>query len=255
MIFILRKTSFVAVAWLAVAGSVHAETKIITTPRGAKVEVITDYPAGKGPFPVLVLASGIGYDARQPLPEAVSRAVTARGIAVYRFNWAYWLKDGAKGKPSSDRREELEDLQAVIALSKTDPAVDPARLAVGGKSLGSFVAWRAFQADPSIKLSIELTPLCSQFTPPVTDFPGYYTAYDRETRPSLWILGDHDPACAPKTLYGALSTVPGNARVVVLSGNHSFERPEKIPADTQQTVDLAGAIVADYLTTQLGPRP
>ena len=249
-----KTTACVALAWLAVAGSVHAETRIIATPRGAKVEVIEDYPAGTGPFPVLILASGIGYDARRPLPEAISKAATARGIAVYRFNWAYWVKDGATGKPSSDRREELEDLQSVIALSKTDPAVDPTRLVVGGKSLGSFVAWRAFQADPSIKASVELTPLCSQFTPPVTDFPGYYTAYAKEVRPSLWLLGDNDPACAPKTLYAALSGVAGHARIVVLSGNHTFERPGKSPADTQQTVDLAADIVADYLTTQLGVR-
>jgi len=250
----LKTISLVVLAWLAVAGLVHAETKIITTPRGAKVEVIEDYPAGKGPFPVLILASGIGSDARQPLPDAVSKAVTARGIAVYRFNWAYWVKDGATGKPSSDRHEELEDLQSVITLSKADPSIDPTRVAVGGKSLGSFVAWRAFEGDPSIKASVELTPLCSQFTPPVTDFPGYYTGYDKEARPSLWLLGDNDAACAPKTLYGTLSGVAGNARIVVLSGNHGFARPGKLPADTLQTVDLAADIVADYLTTQLGIR-
>jgi len=250
----LKTVSLAAIVGLVFAGSVHAETKIITTPRGAKVEVIEDYPAGKGPFPVLILASGIGSDARQPLPEAVSKAATAKGIAVYRFNWAYWVKDGANGKPSSDRHEELEDLQSVIALSRTDPAIDPTRVAVGGKSLGSFVAWRAFGADSSIKASVELTPLCSQFTPPVTDFPGYYTAYDKQVRPSLWLLGDNDPACAPKTLYGALSGVAGNARIVVLSGNHGFARPGKSPADTLETVDLAADIVADYLTTQLGLR-
>ena len=254
MTSLLKNASAVAIAYLGLAGSVHAETKIITTPRGDKVDVIADYPSGKGPFPALVLASGIGSDARQPLAEAVSKAVTAKGVAVYRFNWAYWVKDGAKGKPSRDRHEELEDIQSVIALSKTDPAIDPSRVAVGGKSLGSFVAWRAFRVDPSVKVSVELTPLCSQFTPPVTDFHGYYTTYDQEVRPSLWILGDHDPACAPKTLYLALSQAAGNARIVVLSGNHSLEGPEKRPADTAQTDDLAGAVVADYLATQLGSR-
>jgi len=47
-----------------------------------------------------VLGSGPGYHARRPILEGLAQALVKQGIVVYRFNWAYFVKDGEKGVPS-----------------------------------------------------------------------------------------------------------------------------------------------------------
>lgn len=249
-----RLPILVAVSLLWAGLSAQAQTpRPVITARGAEIAVTAGYPTGKGPFPVLILAPGKGARANTALLESVSHAVTAKGIAVYRFDWAYSLHD-PNAQPSVDRSNELQDLQTVLDLARKDPAVDPARVAVAGKSLGSFVAWRAFHADPTIKSAVALTPLCSSFTPPVTNFAEYYTGFATETRPSLWLLGDADSACQPKTLYGNLAGSAGNSRIVVLSGNHGLEGPKPetgSPPSGSETAELAASIIADYVAGQL----
>lgn len=198
----------------------------IATPRGARVEAIADFPAGPGPFPAVVLAPGQAYPMDMPALAQPARRLVELGIAVYRFDWAYSTRT-PRGEPSADLSLELEDLAAVVAAARADPRVDRGKLAVGGKSLGSLVAWRAFSADQSLMGGLFLTPLCSRAAPgqptPAPVAERNYPGFSAERRPMAFILGDHDPLCNPSVLYRFAAHAAGPVRIAVTGGDHLFE--------------------------------
>lgn len=139
-----------------------ADALNLTTLRGAKVEAVVDFPSGPGPFPAVVLAPGQAYHMALPALVQTARRLVDQGVAVYRLNWAYFTRTPKGGGPSDDLSHELEDLSAVLEVARAEPRVDRAKLSVGGKSLGSIVAWRAFSADKSLRSGLFLTPVCSR---------------------------------------------------------------------------------------------
>lgn len=194
------------------------------TPRGAALEVVAEFPAGSGPFAALVLAPGQGYRLERPALAQVARHLLAQGVAVYRFNWAFsGGSGGPAGRPSADLADEMEDMGCVLAAARGDPRVAAAQLFVGGKSLGSLVAWRVLRADPALRGGLLLTPLCNQAlaAPAGENYPGLAA----EARPLLFISGDQDPLCAPAMLYRFAAVAGGNARVAVVGGDHAYESP------------------------------
>ena len=77
------------------------ESLKVETPRGAVLDVISDIPEGKGPFPAVVLGSGANYPMALPALEQLARQLVERGVAVFRFNWAYYTKDPQAGRSST----------------------------------------------------------------------------------------------------------------------------------------------------------
>lgn len=225
---------------LSLPALAHAEFQALTltTPRGAVVSVLADWPDperfGPGPYPTLVLASGAGYHQRMPLQTTLADRLSAAGVGVLRFDWAYF---SAKGQPSDDLAPEREDLQTVLAHARGLKHVDVERLSVAGKSLGSLVAWQVFRADPGLQRAVMLTPLCSRSTDGVTRpvaserYPG---ADAPEARPVLWVLGDRDPSCEPALLRPFLQARPQDA-VLQLEGDHGLERRD-LPAPEAQAL-------------------
>ncbi len=207
--------------------SARAEALTVTTRRGAKLQAVADFPPGPGPFPAIVLAPGQGYHMARPALAQTAMRLVAQGVAVYRFNWAYTTADPQPGAPSPDLANELQDLTAVLAAAATQPRVNPGRLSVGGKSLGSVLAWRAMAADPSLCSGLFLTPICSQVRPgqsvPDAVADQNYPGLAAEHRPLLFIAGDQDPLCAPAVLYRFAANSSGSARVAIVGGDHSFE--------------------------------
>lgn len=232
-----------------------AETLSATTPRGAKLEVVADFPAGAGPFPTLLLAPGAGYHMALPLLEQTARRLVEQGIAVYRFNWAYFSST-PRGKAADDLAAEMEDFATVLKLARAEARVDPARLSVGGKSMGTVVAWRALSADKALRSGLFLTPLCSrtptgQATPSATadeTYPGMAA----ELRPIAFISGDKDPLCNAAFLYGFAAKASNAARVVVIGGDHSFENRALGAAAAEgfrdRNVDVVARLSANFIT-------
>ena len=242
---------FSTLACLLASPTLYAEQSFsLATPRGVPVEVISEQPGGAGPFPTVILASGSGYDARQPLQVAVARQLQQQGFAVLRFNWAYQVQHGAQGKPSEDRQAEIEDMQTVLQYARQQPWVDSRHIIAAGKSLGSIIAWRVFAADPALQAAILLTPVCR--TSPGLDLQYAHAA--SEARPSLWLLGDTDPVCATHSLYSYLGKQAGPARISVLDGNHIFATAEKKPA-AKETLELAAQIASRFALTVTAPKP
>lgn len=222
----------------------------LATPRGARVEIISDKPEGTGKFPVVILASGSSYDARQPLQQALAAQLQQQGFAVLRFNWAYQVQYGAQGKASEDRQAEIEDMQAVLQYARQQPWADSQHIIAAGKSLGSIIAWRVFAADPALTAAILLTPVCR--TPPGLGLQ--YPQALSESRPTLWLLGDQDPVCASQDLYNYLGQQANPARISVLDGNHILATADKQPA-ASETLELAAQIATRFALTVTNAKP
>ena len=233
----------------------HATVSTLATPRGAVVEMLVDMPEGTGPHAVLILAPGQGYHARLPLMERLSKDLVERGVAVVRFNWAYFVKDAKTGKPSDDLSLETEDMQTVLAATKKLPRIDAKRVAVGGKSLGSLVSWRVFRDDVAIRAAVLLTPVCVDYQ---TESLGdatlkNYPSLSANTRPLLLVSGDEDPLCPNRFLYGAAQSVAAGARVIVSGGNHNFAT--KLGSDpareSDANLDLVIRATTEFVTAKL----
>jgi len=206
--------------------SAAAENISVQGAEGVRLSAMVDLPPGEGRFPAVVLAPGQGYHMTLPAMEATARALTAQGIAVFRFNWAYFTAE-PKGKPSPDLSRELDDLKAVVSAARAHPRVLAQSVSVGGKSLGSVVAWRAFVADRQLVRALLLTPLCSRIREGERvlrfDAADNYPGFESERRPSLWVTGDHDPLCSPPVLYRFAATTPQAARIAIVGGDHGYE--------------------------------
>jgi len=211
---------------MTMAASVHAQTftASLTLTRGATVPMRVDVPPGEGMVPALVLAPGQNYAMGQPVMEATAKALASQGVAVFRFDWAYFAAT-PRGKPSEDLALELEDLRAVVAFAREHPRVKGGPVLVGGKSLGSIVAWRAFSEDPALRAAVLLTPVCSRkgadgAVQPIVDET--YPRVAEATRPVLFVSGKNDPLCDTQVLLHHTAANP-LAQVLVVGGDHGFE--------------------------------
>ncbi|MBI3568158.1 MAG: alpha/beta hydrolase [Gemmatimonadetes bacterium] len=254
-----RMRALAAVLALLLARHALAQGATVDTPRGAKVAVFADLPAGRGPFAAVVLGPGAEYPMHAPVLEATTKELVARGIAVYRFDWAYYTADPKAGRASPGLKNEVEDMTSVVAYARRDARVAGDRLFAAGKSLGSLVAWRVLEADTTLRGGLLLTPVCSRTRDGIItavadqNYPGIAS----ERRPLAFIAGEQDPLCASPVLYGFAARAGGPARVAVVGGNHTFEEPS-LPADArltalQRNVDLAGRFAADFVARNARP--
>tara|TARA_R110002072_G_scaffold922_15_gene7344 strand:- start:415 stop:1182 length:768 start_codon:yes stop_codon:yes gene_type:complete len=196
------------------------ETKTLDAPRGAKVPVAIHVPAAKAPFadaegkrPALLIAPGQGYHMGLPLIAGLAEEAALAGLVAYRFDWAY---TAAKGRPAPDLASEIEDMETALQALLADPRVDPSRVFIAGKSLGTLVSYRVFAAHPALKALFLLTPVGRG---------GVETNYPQlaETkRPILMTLGNRDPLCPLPVLYAALAKTKGNVATLVVAGDHGM---------------------------------
>lgn len=246
--------------FLLLPGLCGAEELSIPGPNGGRLAVIADFPVGKGPFPAIVLAPGMGYHMKLPVLAETAKALAAHGVAVFRFNWSYFTAK-PEGQPSQDLSKEIQDLQAVLAAARRHPKVASQNVSVGGKSLGSLVAWRAFAADPSLRSGLFLTPLCGmvlkgEAVPAEArkNYPGFET----ERRPTLFVAGSSDPLCAAPALYQFAASGPGVARVAIVEGDHGYEEPGLPPpaaeAARKRNIAAVAALAAAFVSDMAGER-
>ena len=235
---------------LLVQLSAHAEVLRVSTARGLQLDVIADFPPGAGPFPAIVLASGQGYHMGLPALEQTARNLVENGVAVYRFNWAYFTSDPKGGQPSPGYSNELGDLQTVIKVARAEKRVAQSKLAVGGKSLGSMVAWRAFTQDKTLRAGLFLTPVCSKTEQGQTvsiaeeNYPGFAADF----RPVAFVSGDQDPLCAPSILYRFASVANTKARVAIVGGDHGFNHPTLVGSGRDAARTRSISSVATFST-------
>jgi predicted alpha/beta-hydrolase family hydrolase len=215
----------------------------LKTSRGADVPAVFHFPGTPRKRPVLVLCPGRAYGMEQPFFVELARRAAECGMAAVRFNWAY-VADG--GSPSTGGRLEDEDLEAVIAGVKLHERIDPGRVILVGKSLGSTVAWRAAARGQALAAAL-VTSLMADDDAIDRAYPGL----DDAAVPVLVVGGKGDPYMAAAGRV-ALRTPP-RVTTVVLGGDHGLsERNEDdayLPAYVAQVMAWAEDVI-----TQAGRR-
>jgi dienelactone hydrolase len=111
-------------------------------------------PAGKGPYPAVVLVHGTGVRDRDETagPNKIFKdladGLASRGIASIRYDkrikqYAAKMAD----KPYTFDEDTTEDSVKAAALLRTQPEVDPAKVYVLGHEMGGYAAPRIAEAD------------------------------------------------------------------------------------------------------------
>jgi uncharacterized protein len=115
-------------------------------------------PPQSGLLPALVLLGGSGPEDRdgsigrsKPLKD-LAWGLASRGVAVLRFDKVTHAHPDlvSQNRAFTVADEYVPDALAAIGLLQAHPAIDPARVFVGGHSLGGTIAPRVAAAEPSV---------------------------------------------------------------------------------------------------------
>jgi predicted alpha/beta-hydrolase family hydrolase len=151
----------------------------------------------------VILAPGASADSSQAALVAIDEAVTARGATVSRMDFPY----RRAGRRAPDREPVL--LAAVRteaeALAETS-ALDPSRIALGGRSMGGRICSMAV-ADglPALALLLVSYPL----HPPGRPDRLRTAHFPLITVPCLFVSGTRDAFGSPAELEAATALIPG----------------------------------------------
>ena len=170
---------------------------------------------------LLILAHGAGQDMDSAFMQAVSNSLTAPGRAVLRFNFHYMevARETGRRRPP-DRAPRLEQCWREVA-EHAQRLLNPARLLLGGKSMGGRMASRivadGYSCDGLLFLGYPLHP------------PGKPDKLRSEhltsiTCPMLFIQGSRDSLCRLELLRPVLKRLSSPTSLHVIDGgDHSLK--------------------------------
>lgn len=188
---------------------------------------------------VVVLAHGAGAPMDSPFMDEFARGLAAADIRVLRFEFPYMQKRReGQGRRAPDRRPVLEERWRET-ISR---AGDPARLIIGGKSMGGRIASQV--ADEAGVAG--LVCLGYPFHPPGRP-DKLRTAHLRELRtPTLIVQGTRDSLGTPEDIAGY--DLPSGVRVhYVEDGDHSFKPRKRSGRTLEQNMSEAIDVVAGFV--------
>jgi predicted alpha/beta-hydrolase family hydrolase len=200
-------------------------------------EFLLDGPAS-APRTV-VLAHGAGAPMDSPFMSDVARGLAARGLRVVRFEFPYMKRrreGGRVGPPDPGPVLEARWLSVIAHLG------DPARLVIGGKSLGGRIA--SLVADRAGVAGL----VCLGYPFHAPDRPDRpRTAHLRTLgTPALIVQGTRDPFGLPGEI-ATYALAPAIRVTLVEDGDHSF-RPRAVSGRTEaQNLEAVVAAVADFV--------
>lgn len=203
---------------------------------GASVSALLHAPSRASASGVaLVLGHGAGNDMHVPLLDAVAAGLSARGHAVLRFNFPY----KELGRKAPDAMPKLQRaFRAAAALMRERR---PARLVLGGKSMGGRVASLiAAAGEPCDGLVFLGYPLHPAGQP--EKMRDQHLADVRA--PMLFLEGTRDPLCDLDLLRPVLKRLGKRAALhVVEGGDHSLELLKSAQRTAESVhAELVGAI-------------
>lgn len=92
-------------------------------------------PLGSGPFPVIVMAHGLGGTRKMRLP-AFAKRFAAAGYACLVFDYRHFGDSEGEPRQLLDIGRQLEDWKAAIVHARGMKDVAPARVVIWGTSFG-----------------------------------------------------------------------------------------------------------------------
>ncbi len=209
--------------------------------QGGEIPLVqADRPHGEASAS-LILAHGAGAPMDSPFMQAITERLVARGIEVFRFEFAYMAerrKDGRRRPPNPQARL-LEQWREVYAMVRQQTA---GRLAVGGKSMGGRMASLLadeLQADALICLGYPFYAAGKPEKPRVAHLAELRT-------PTLIIQGERDALGDRQTVAGY--TLSAAVEVHWLAAaDHDLKPLKRSGLTHEQHLDSAAGRMAEFL--------
>lgn len=192
------------------------------------VSVVVAFPskAAPGGTTAVILAHGAGNDMHTPFLSAVQEGLAVHGCVSVKFNFPYT----ELGRRRPDPAPVLEACYArVIASIREDPQIAPARIVIGGKSMGgrmaSHLTAKGEAVDGLILLGYPLHP--------AGKVEQLRTAHLHKIHvPMLFFAGTRDPLSRLDLLKEALAGLSAPIELhVIEGGDHSFKVPKALHRD------------------------
>jgi predicted alpha/beta-hydrolase family hydrolase len=197
--------------------------------------------AGTGAeLPLFVCAHGAGGSMSDRGMLATAAAFRKHGVGVVRFNFLY--KERGGGRPDS-MPLLMETTNAVIARVREE--LSPARLVIGGRSMGgraaSMLAADGYSADGLLLLAYPLHPAGQPEKLRDAHLP-------KIRMPVLAFSGTRDALCTQELMERALKTVTAPWDMQWIQGaDHSFHVLKSSGTNDAAVMDLIAASSAAWL--------
>jgi predicted alpha/beta-hydrolase family hydrolase len=193
----------------------------------------------------LILAHGAGNDMDHPFLVYVQEALAHRGLLTARFNFPY----KKAGRRAPDPPALLEATwSAVIERVRGDPELRPARLFLGGKSMGgrmaSHIVATGTPAHGLVFLGYPLHPAGAPERLRVEHL-------GRISCPMLFVQGSRDPLCHLDLLQRVLDGLSAPVDLhVIQDGAHSFQLPKSRGRSTDDVWDEIVETVGQWIAVR-----
>ncbi len=239
-----------AVAIAIASATASATDKVIqvTWGSGNKVTAVISYPPGSSRAPTLFIAAERNGGMNAPLIQGFANKALRDGLVVVRFDYAYFAE---KGKPSIGLVDEVDQYNAVVTEAIKDPRIDPRRIILSGKSLGSVVAHRVFKQDTKYMGEVLITPIF----PNAEDADRLYPDLLLTDRTAAIIVGNAETQDAPiASIYDYLKDVNGKVMLNIVAGNEGFSLGgDTADAKRANAMNIDMALeTAEYWVRQIG---
>jgi uncharacterized protein len=223
--------------------SYQLEQMKIKLARGGETSIVCAIPPKiREPSTCLIIAHGAGGPMHTPFIRYFHTELAKRGFLTVKFNFPYM--EARRRVP--DRREILEESYRTIVDQAKNGKHKPARMFIGGKSMGgriaSQIAANGVDVNGLFFLGYPLHPIGK--TDQLRDEHLY-----RIKKPMLFVSGTRDSFARQDLLEKVVSKLGSNAQIHwIQNGDHSFKTPD---AKTGSTDTMREALVSlgDWLQT------
>jgi predicted alpha/beta-hydrolase family hydrolase len=200
-----------------------------------------------------VLAHGAGAGMRHPFMHAVAQALSAVGVATFRYQFPYMEK--GRRSPDPPHVAEATVRSAVAAAARAAPDLP---VVAGGKSFGGRMTSSAQSKQPLADVR-GIVFLGFPLHPPNRPGEGRSTHLAGVAVPMLFLQGTRDDLADVGLITGVCQRLGERATLHIVDGaDHSFHLPKRAArADADVIEELAGEIAAwtKRLVAQAGPLP
>ena len=117
-------------------------------------------PASAGPVPCVVMGSGLSCVRDQGM-SAVAERFAAAGFAALAIDYRHFGDSGGEPRGLVSGARQCDDLSAALAFARSQPDIDPARLALWGYSLGGGNVQALAAGESGIAAAVCVAPTVS----------------------------------------------------------------------------------------------
>ncbi|AFN78459.1 hypothetical protein PSJM300_11975 [Stutzerimonas stutzeri DSM 10701] len=213
------------------------------TQGGEIPQIVADRPAGET-LASLILAHGAGAPMDSPFMQEITARLVERGIAVFRFEFAYMAERRLTGRkrPPNPKAQLLEQWREVYGRVRQQAA---GRLAIGGKSMGGRMASLLadeLQADALVCLGYPFYAAGKPDKPRVAHLAGLRT-------PTLIVQGERD-ALGDRASVTGYALSPAIQLHWLAAADHDLKPLKRSGLTHEQHLDDAASAVAAFIVAK-----